>query len=66
MLHSSSLLNDRDFLEQTLLDLELGKKLREQFGGPRVVAQLAGDDPEDMSRAGRLLFGLVDAVGELQ
>jgi len=65
MLHSSSLFNDRDFLDQTLLDLELGKKLREQSGGPRVVAQLAGDDPVEMGRAGKLLIGLVDVVGEL-
>lgn len=64
MLHSSALINDRDFLESTLLDLELGKKLREQSGGPRVVAQLAGDDPDKMGRAGRLLIGLVDALGE--
>ncbi|KAL7411526.1 hypothetical protein BDY24DRAFT_133571 [Mrakia frigida] len=62
MLHSSALINDRDFLESTLLDLELGKKLREQSGGPRVVAQLAGDDPDKMGRAGRLLIGLVDAL----
>ena len=65
MYHTSSLLDDPAFFDEALRDLKLGKKLRDAHGGPLVVAQLAGDDPEAMGRAGKLLVGLVDALGEL-
>lgn len=61
MYHTSSLLHDSAFRDEAMRDLKVGRKL-----GPNVpvVAQLAGDDPEAMGRAGKLLVGLVDALGE--
>lgn len=61
MLPATRLLSDADFLEETLLDLRAG---REHAGGPLVVAQIAGDDPETIVAAARLLSSLVDAVGQ--
>lgn len=62
MFHTSSLLDDPAFYDEAMRDLKLGRKM----GRPRVpvVGQLAGDDPEAMGRAGALLVGLVDALGE--
>jgi hypothetical protein len=65
MFHTSSLLDSPRFLDEAMRDLKLGRKMRDAAGGgPLVVAQLAGNDPDAMGQAGKMLVGLVDALGE--
>lgn len=56
MLHSAQLLNDRDFQEEILRDLQFGRNLGVD-NTPKVVAQLAGNNPLEVREAGRVVAG---------
>lgn len=55
------LLNDRDYLEYHLRDLSIASD--DPLGRP-VVAQLCGNDPEVIVKAGRKIQGFCDAIGK--
>lgn len=61
MLHTTALVDDRDFREHVLRDLELGCSVP---GTPPVVAQLAGNDAQRLVEGGKVVAGSVDALGE--
>lgn len=55
------LLNDQEYLEYHIRDLTAAGQ--DEFNGP-VVAQLSGNDPELVVRAGRKIQSYCDAIGE--
>jgi len=66
MLDPYKLLNDREYLEFHLRDLQFCRNGHEDgfgFGGRPVVVQLCGNDPEIVVAAGRKVEGLCDAIG---
>lgn len=58
MLQPNRLLNDQQYLEYHLRDLNLDKDL-----GRPVVVQLCGNDVDTIVRAGRKLQGSCDGIG---
>lgn len=63
MFHTTPLLENRDFRERALRDLSFGRALAEagSMTAP-VVAQLAGNDPDLLVEAGKVIGGLADAL----
>ncbi|CED84487.1 tRNA-dihydrouridine synthase [Phaffia rhodozyma] len=70
MLVAPHLLTSLEFQQQTLLDLEFGRAIRHNLGSnggssrdPLVVAQLAGNQTEELMQAGKVVMSLVDGIG---
>ncbi|KDQ58422.1 hypothetical protein JAAARDRAFT_176349 [Jaapia argillacea MUCL 33604] len=59
MLHPERLLEDKDYLDFHLRDLEIASRLGE---GRPVVVQVCGNDPEVVVRGARKVVGLCDAI----
>lgn len=66
MLISDKVLNDEDYLNHHLHDLQSQRAIRGGFNGAEntVVVQLSGNDPETIVSAGKKLQGYCDAIGE--
>lgn len=62
MFHVDPLLDNPDFRDRVLRDLEYGRQVS---GTPLVVAQLAGNVPERVVDAGKIVARYVDALGEI-
>jgi tRNA-dihydrouridine synthase 1 len=60
MLYPQKLLNDQDYLEFHLRDLQACAGIE---AGRPVVVQLCGNDPELVVKGGRKVIGYCDAVG---
>jgi tRNA-dihydrouridine synthase 1 len=64
MLEPHKLLNDRDYLDFHLRDLQFCRDGYDDLGilGRPVVVQLCGNDPEIVVKAGKQVQGLCDAI----
>ena len=64
MLDSHKLLNDREYLDFHLRDLQFCRDGYDDLGlGRPVVVQLCGNDPDIVVKAARQVEGLCDAIG---
>ena len=65
MLEPHKLLNDRDYLDFHLRDLQFCRDVHDNLEilGRPVVVQLCGNDPEVVVKAARTVQGLCDAIG---
>ena len=64
MLDSHKLLNDREYLDFHLRDLQFCRDGYDDLGlGRPVVVQLCGNDPDVVVKAARQVEGLCDAIG---